>query len=394
MRAMTRLYLDHNATTPPLPQVVEAMGQCLARHWGNPSSTHAAGEEARTALGAARAALARLLGARDPRELLWTSGGTEAIQTAVLGVWRAARTTGRDTLVATEAEHAATLRALEAAAREGARVVLLPVDAQAQVDRRVLSAVLDARTALVSLILANNETGTLLEHAGLGAHVRASGALLHVDAVQALGRVPLDVRTLDADLVSVSAHKLHGPKGVGALWIRAGTRLEPLLAGSQEAGRRGGTENLPGIVGFGCAADAARLWLAGGGPAALAAVRDRFEATLQRRLPAVRFLCSAVPRLPNTSSVLVPGVDAELLLACLDAEGVCVSAGSACNAARRAPSPVLSAMGLAESEARRVVRVSFSRFQTEAEAEAAAGSLVEAVQALAGRPAGMPQNPS
>lgn len=394
MQPMTRLYLDHNATTPPLAEVVEAMRGALAEHWGNPSSIHAAGIEARAAIGAARAAVARLVGARDGRELLWTSGGTEAIQTAILGVWRAARRTGRDTLVASRAEHSAVLRALECAEREGARIVLLPVDDAARVEPGALREALDERTALVSLILANNETGTLLDGDGLAGMVHARGALLHLDAVQALGRVPLDVQALGADFVSVSAHKLHGPKGVGALWIRPGAAFEPLVPGSQEAGRRGGTENLPGIVGFARAADAARHWLAQGGMAGLAAVRDRFELELRRRVPGVQFLAQHARRLPNTSSVLLPGIDAELLLACLDAEGVCVSAGSACNATRRAPSPVLLAMGLPEADARCVVRVSFSRLQSETDALAAAERLAGAVHSLAPSLGRMPQNPS
>ena len=379
------LYLDHNATTPPSAAVVEAVRRSMQEAWGNPSSTHALGEAARAQLSTARAAIARLLGARDAREVLCTSGGTEAIQTAILGVWRAQRARGRTTILSTRAEHAATRRALDAAAQEGARVVWLPVDAHARVDGASLRAALSHDTALVTLLYANNETGTLLAEepaavAALSREVRAAGAVLHLDAVQALGRIPFSVVELDADCVSVSAHKLHGPKGVGALWLRPTTKelWEPLLAGSQEAGRRGGTENLPGIIGFGVAAEEARRWLEADGPRALAAVRAAFEERILERLPWAHIQAAHVARLPNTSSLTLPGVDAELLLALLDAEGVCISAGSACNARQRAPSPVLEAMGLSALEARCTVRVSFGRTQTVADAQAGADRIAAA----------------
>lgn len=379
------LYLDHNATTEPAPEVVAAMADCLAQCWGNPSSTHALGRAARERLESARARVAHLADAEDPREVLFTSGGTESIHAALLGAWRARRESGRDTILASEVEHAATRAALEAARREGARIVFVPVDGHARIERAALHERIDQRTALVSLILANNEVGTLLDVGDLGERCRAAGAALHLDAVQAFGRLPLSVRELGADLVSLSAHKLHGPKGVGALWVRRGARWRGATDGSQESGRRGGTENLPGIVGFGVAAQLARAFVCADGAKRLAAVRDAFEARLLELAPDAVFHARGAPRLPNTSSVRLPGLDAELLLAYLDAQGVHLSAGSACHAAARAPSPVLAAMGLAGAPAMETVRVSFGRRQALAEALSAAEALAQAGRDL-GRP--------
>jgi cysteine desulfurase len=381
------LYLDHNATTPPAPEVVAAMMECLAAGWGNPSSTHAPGRAARERLEVARARVAHLVDAEDPREVLFTSGGTESIQAAILGAWRARRTAHRDTIIASTVEHAATRAALEAARREGARIVLAPVDDQARLASEDVLRRVDGRTALVSLLLANNEVGTLLDLGDLGTRCRAAGALLHLDAVQAVGRVPLSVRALQADLVSLSAHKLHGPKGVGALWVRRGTAWQAATEGSQEAGRRGGTENLPGIVGFGVAAKLARDWLQADGWRRLAALRDEFETRLAALVPDVVVHARAAPRLPNTSSVRLPGLDAELLLGFLDAHGVHLSAGSACHATARAPSPVLAAMHLGDQATRETVRVSFGRMQDQPAARRAAEWLAQAAQEL-GRPVG------
>lgn len=372
------LYLDHNATTPPAAEVVAAMAECLAECWGNPSSPHALGRAAREGLETARARVAQLVEVADPREVLFTSGGTESIHAAILGAWRARRDAGRDTIVASSVEHAATRSALEAAQREGARIVLVPVDGAARVRRESVLEQLDARTALVTLLLANNEVGTLLELDDLGEQCRAAGATLHLDAVQALGRMPLSVRSLQADFVSLSAHKLHGPKGVGALWVRRGAPWQATLCGSQESGRRGGTENLPGIVGFGVAAQLAREWLQAEGRERLAAVRDEFEARLVALAPDAVIHAKLVPRLPNTSSVRLPGLDAEMLIAYLDANGVQLSAGSACHATARAPSPVLAAMQLDDAALRETVRVSFGRGQNAQEAHHAADAIVQA----------------
>lgn len=377
-RGWPALYLDHNATTQPAPAVIEAMAACLGEGWANPSSTHAPGRAARERLEVARARVAHLVDAADLREVVFTSGGTEAIHAAILGAWRARRELARDTILASSVEHAATRSALEAARREGARIVLAPVDAQARVQREAVLERIDERTVLVSLIHANNEVGTLLDLGDLGQRCRAAGVLLHLDAVQAVGRLPFSVRALQADLVSLSAHKLHGPKGVGALWVRRGAQWEPTTAGSQESGRRGGTENLPGIVGFGVAAQLARAWLQAEGWKDLAAVRDAFEARLLELVPDVVIHARSVPRLPNTSSVRLPGLDAELLLAYLDSQGVHLSAGSACHATARAPSPVLAAMQLGGAAGMETVRVSFGRGQDRADACRAAEALAQA----------------
>jgi cysteine desulfurase len=376
------IYLDHNATTPVLPAVRDAMLPWLGERCGNPSSAHPLGEEAADAVRAARGHVARLVGA-SPREIVFTSGGTEATNCALRAALRALP--ARAAVVTSAVEHSATLEPLAELEQQGVRVVRVPVDGEGRLDRAALEGAIDERVALVSLQTANNETGVLFDLAGVAARCRTAGALLHLDAVQCAGKVALDLRALGADYASLSAHKLHGPKGAGALFVRAGAPFAPLLRGGpQEDGRRAGTENVPGLAGFGRAAELAHEALRAGWAARCAELRDRLERNLLERLAGVRVHGASAPRLPNTTNLAFAGLDAEALLAHLGAAGLCASAGSACHAQARRPSHVLVAMGCSPAEASGSLRLSLGRTTTGAEVDAAADLVVEAVEALRG----------
>ncbi len=364
------LYADHHATTPVTPEVVEAMAPWQAFS-GNPSSAHVAGRLARRAVEEARAEVARAIGGR-PEEIVFTSGGTEADNLAVRGAALAAREADprRSAVLVTAAEHPAVREAARALALEGFEAVELPVDADGLPVPEALEARLDGRAALLSAILAGNETGVVNPGIPqLAARARASGVLAHTDAVQAVGKIPVDVAALGVDLLSLTAHKFGGPKGAGALWVRSGCRMAPLAAGGgQERGRRSGTENVAAIVGLGMAirlavarreSEAARLTL----------LRDRLESGLRATIPGLRLNGTALPgtvRLPTATSAVFPGVPGEVLVAALDLEGIAVSAGSACASGTTKPSAVLLATGLAPEEARRTLRFSFG-FTTRSE---------------------------
>ena len=360
MSALAVLYADHYATTPMDPEVLEAMRPWLTGLAGNPSSVHGPGRAARAAVERARQEVGALLHA-DPAGVVFTSGGTEADNLAVRGGARAARESdpGRREVLFTAAEHAAVREAALALAPEGFVPRELPVD-----DRGVPR---DARaagpaTALVSAILANNETGAVFEGLpAFAAAARAAGALVHTDAVQAAGKMPVDAAALGVDLLAITAHKFGGPKGAGALWVRPGVRVAALAAGGgQERGRRGGTENVPAIVGLGEAARLARGRLEEEA-ARLAALRDRLEAGLKAAVPGVLVNAAGGRRLPSATSAVFPGVESETLVAALDLEGIAVSAGSACHAGTTAPSRVLLALGLSPADAKATLRFSFGR---------------------------------
>lgn len=370
--------LDQNATTPVLPEVLAAMLPWLQGRSGNPSSSHPAGEEARDLVESARTDVARLVGARA-HEITFTSGGTEATNTAIRAAIAVNPT--RRAIVTSTIEHSATLEPLAELERAGFRVVRVGVDGEGRLDRTRLLASIDASVALVTLQSANNETGALADLAGVADACRAVGAMLHVDAVQSAGKTPLDLGSLGADFASLSAHKFHGPKGVGALYARAA--FEPLLRGGpQEGRRRAGTENVPGIAGFGRAASLARTALANGELERVRALRDDFEARLAREVGTVVFHARGADRLPNTSNVAFVGLDAEELLAAFGAAGLCASAGSACHAAARKPSHVLEAMGLSETQLRGAIRFSLGRTTTSADVERALEIVVESTTAL------------
>lgn len=375
------LYFDNNATTAPAREVLDAMWPCFVEHYGNPSSLHGAGEDAAQAVAAARAALARLVGAGSPARLCFTSGATESNVTALRSALRSQRERRR--VLASAVEHPAVLEPLAAARAEGFEVVTIGVDSDGRLDLAQLRAELDERAALVSVMAVNNETGVVHDLAAVAAEARSAGALLHVDAVQAAGKLAFSCEGLGADFVAFSAHKLHGPKGVGALYVRRGVELEPLLRGGpQEQERRGGTENVPGIVGFGKAATLAREWLESGGPQRLASLRDRLENELLRTIEGTHVHGRGAPRVCNTSNLRFDGISGEALVALASDDGLCVSTGAACSASRHRPSHVLLAMGLSPAEASSSVRLSLSRYTTEAEVERALEVLSNAVRRL------------
>ena len=382
---MTRIYLDHNATTPVAPPVADAMTSALRTVFGNPSSVHAYGQEAKTALDEARSAVARLIGA-EPTEIVLTSGGSESDNLAIRGVAEAAP--GRRHLVAGAIEHEAVLRTLKALDGKGRPATLVGVDERGVITADRLAEALTDETALVSVMHANNEIGTIQPVAELAALARERGALVHTDAVQSVGKVPVDVRDLGVDLLSLSGHKFNGPKGAGALWIRRGTRLHAQLTGGrQERSRRAGTENLPAIVGLGAAA---RRLLAAHGKGAddVTALRDRLEAGILAEVPGTAVNGGTGPRVGNTSNISFHGVEAESLLIALDLEGIAVSTGSACSSGTLEPSHVLRAMGLSPHRTQSSIRFSLGLGNTAAEVDRVVEvlpRLVDRLRALTGR---------
>jgi len=347
------VYLDHNATSPCRPRVVRAMA-AAARMVGNPSSIHRFGQEARAAVDAARRAVCAVVGGPSG-DLVFTGSGTESVHLGIVGAGEAAP--GGRRLVISAVEHAAGRDAAGVLAARGWDVVWIPPDENGRIDPGAVKAALDPVPALVSVMHANNETGVVQPVAEIAALCRERGALFHVDAVQSVGKIPVLAETWGADLVSVAAHKMGGPAGVGALWKRRETPLLAVVPGSQEGGRRGGTHALPAIVGFGAAArDAA----AGMEERALriTALREGFEARVARMLPEARVTGEGAPRLPNTTHLTFdPACGADLVVA-LDLEGFAVSSGSACRAGSAEPSPVLLAMGIDAARARTAIRVS------------------------------------
>jgi cysteine desulfurase len=362
-----RIYLDHNATTPLRPEVVAAMGEALRSCFGNPSSTHAEGAAARAALERARGEVASLLGVA-PGEVTFTAGATEANNTALFGAL-AARPERRH-VVSTTIEHPSVEEPLRALEQRGVRVTRAPVDRDGRVDLEALSASIDEDTALVAVILANNETGVVQDVAKIAQAAHARGAWLHVDATQAVGKIPVDAVALGADLLACSAHKLNGPKGTGCLAVRKYVALPPyLLGGGQERRRRGGTENVPGCVGFGVACALTRAELPQR-ERRLAALRDRLAAGVEAGVPRVRRNGDARFVLPNTLNVEFEDTAGEVLLEALDGEGVAVSAGAACHSGSIEPSAVLLAMGRTPAQARGSLRFSVGPSTSEGEVDA------------------------
>ncbi len=386
---MTRIYLDHNATTPPHPAVVERMMTALADDFGNPSSVHHFGQRAKAAIDEARSATAALIGA-DPGEVVFTSGGTESDNFAIRGVAEALEPTGRRHLVASSIEHEAVLNTLKALARRGWTTTLLPVDQTGIVSPDALAAALTDQTAIVSVMHANNEIGTIQPVADLARIARARGALFHTDAVQSAGKIPVDVRTLGVDLLSISAHKFYGPKGVGALWIRRGVRLQPpITGGKQERSRRAGTENVAAIVGLGVAAEVARAKMTAEA-ARLAGLRDHLEEGILAAVSGTAVNGARSPRVANTSNISFDRVEAESLLIALDLAGIAVSTGSACSSGTLEPSHVLKAMGLPPHRTQNSIRFSLGTANTEADVErtiAVLPGIVEKLRSLTRAPA-------
>jgi len=384
-----RIYLDHNATTPLLPAVIERMMAVLRDEFGNPSSVHHFGQQAKALLDDARSEVANLIGA-EPSEVLFTSGGTEADNIAIRGAAEALETTGRRHLVASAIEHEAVLNTLKALAKRGWRTTLLTVDQSGIASPAALREALAEDTAVVSVMHANNEIGTIQPIAELARLAHERGALFHTDAVQSAGKIAVDVKALGVDLLSMSAHKFYGPKGVGALWIRRGLRVMPILTGGrQERSRRAGTENVAGIVGMGVAARTASGKMEDEGRR-LSALRDRLEAGILRSVPGTAVNGSASARVPNTTNISFDRTEAESLLIALDLQGVAVSTGSACSSGTLEPSHVLKAMGFNAHRTQNSIRFSLGAANTEAEIVRVIGVLpgiVEKLRSLTRAPA-------
>jgi len=359
-----RIYLDHNATTPVDPVAAEAMKRALQDLFGNASSLHYYGQQAKAAIDAARSAVALLVGA-EPSEVIFTSGGTEADSLAIRGAAEALEPTGRRHLITSGIEHEAVLNTFKALAKRGWRTTVLPLDASGVVSPDRLRDAITDDTALVAIMHANNEIGTIQPVAELAAIAHSHGALFHTDAVQSAGKIPVSVRGLGVDLLALSAHKFYGPKGIGALWSKRGVRLSPLLSGGkQERNRRAGTENVPGIIGMGAAAQRALMKMDVEG-ARLAALRDRLEMGIVSAVPNTDVNGSRDARVPNTTNISFDRIEAESLLIALDLEGVAVSTGSACSSGTLEPSHVLKAMGLSSHRAQNSIRFSLGASSTD-----------------------------
>jgi cysteine desulfurase len=353
---MRNAYFDNNATTPALPQVVEAMMRHFAEGFGNPSSAYGRGRDARAAVETARGSVARLLGA-SPSEVVFTSGGTEGDNNAILGLCGVG-----DHVITSAIEHDAVLNSCRQLERLGAQVTRLPADSTGRVDPDAVRRALQPNTKLISLMMANNETGVLQPVEEVGSIAAEAGIRFHTDAVQAAGKVPIVVDRIGCDLLCISAHKIHGPQGVGALYIRRGTPLKPLIyGGPQERGHRAGTENLPGIVGLGLAAEAAMAGLVNGTMDRIRSWRDHLETMLRVAIDAIEINGGKAPRVGNTTSLFIDSVLAEAVVVALDRIGISVSAGSACSAGSHAPSHVLMAMGLGASRASSTIRISIGK---------------------------------
>ncbi|MCM2474622.1 cysteine desulfurase NifS [Rhizobium sp. CG5] len=361
---MDAVYLDNNATTRVAPAVVDAMLPFFGDQFGNPSSRHAFGSGVSGALKAARRQVQALIGAEHDHEVIFTSGGTESNSTAILSALETMP--GRNEIITTAVEHPAILAlCAHLEQQRGIRVHRIPVDGLGRLDIGAYRAALSNRVAIASVMWANNETGTLFPVAELAEYARQAGVLFHTDAVQAVGKVPIDLRSTAIDMLSLSGHKLHGPKGIGVLYVRRGTPFCPLLrGGQQERGRRAGTENTPAIVGLGKAAELAlgHLGEMGG---RVRFLRDRLEGALLQRIPDARVTGDLDRRMPNTAHMTFADVDAEGIVALLDRQGIACSTGSACASGSMQPSHVLLAMGFSASASHGALRFSLSRDSTE-----------------------------
>ena len=355
-----RSYFDHNATTPPDPAVIEAVARALAEDFGNASSVHHFGQRAKALLDEARSAVAELIGA-EPAEVVFTSGGTEADNMALRGAAEAAEATGapgRRHIITSSIEHEAVLNTVKALGKRGWTATLLPVDATGIVSPSSLAAAMTRETAIVSVMHANNEIGTVQPIADLAAIAHEHGALFHTDAVQSVAKIPVDVRALGIDMLALSAHKFNGPKGAGALWVRRGVRLvSTMTGGKHERNRRGGTENVPGIAGMGVAARLGRRKLTDAA-VRIGSLRDRLERGILGTVAGTVVNGATDHRVPNTTNISFDGVEAESLLIALDLEGFAVSTGSACSSGTLEPSHVLRAMGLPSHRTQNSIRFS------------------------------------
>jgi len=373
---MRRVYCDANATTPLLPEVMEAMRPYWMEDFGNASSIHLQGQKARRAVDNSRETLARFFHCRDA-EVVFNSGGTEGDNTAIFGLLRPG-----DHFVTTSIEHSAVLRAADRVAERGVEVTFVEPRANGLIDPEEIRRAIRPATRLVSVMLANNETGALQPVEEIGKIAADTGAFFHIDAVQGAGKIAFDVRRFGCHLCSISAHKVHGPKGMGAMYVRRGTPLEPLIiGGSHERRQRAGTENVPGIVGIGKAVEVAMESLDDGAMERVERLRDRMEAGLLA-LPGTRVNGAGVPRVANTTNIHFDQVEGEALVIALDLKGVAVSGGSACHSGSTEPSHVLMAMGLDKNAARASLRFSLLKTATDEDVDYVLRVVPEAVEHL------------
>ncbi len=369
------VYLDHAATTPVRREVLEAMMPWFSTRFGNPSSVHRLGREARVALDEARERVAATLGAHHD-EVCFTSCGTEGDNFAVIGAWRAARASGRNAVLSTPIEHKAVLAACHQVAREGGEERFAPVSCDGVVDLDAFTQSCNTTLAVASVMWVNNEIGVVQDIPTLTERAKAAGALMHTDAVQAFGKIAFDMRTLPVDLLAISGHKIGAPKGIGALFIRRGVQLEPLLhGGSQDRGRRPGTENLPYAVGLAVACELA-VQEREADVAHLLALRERLEARVRDAMPDVIIHGANAPRAPHVTNLSIPGTDAETLLMALDLRGIQASGGSACQSGSVGMSHVLQAMKVAPEIASGALRLSLGALSTEENVDRAADVLI------------------
>ncbi len=376
---MPSVYLDNNATTPLLPEVFEAMRPYFFDWFGNASSLYERGQRARAAVEAARRTVADLLGA-SPAEIVFNSGGTEGDNQAIFGL-----ISPGDHIITSAIEHHAVLSACKRLEALGAAVTYLPVDGRGQVNPKDVRAALRQSTRLISVMMANNETGVVQPLEEIGQIAAEADVWFHTDAVQVAGKLPIEVARIRCDLLTISGHKLNGPQGIGAIYVRRGTPMQPLiLGGAQEHNKRAGTENLPGIVGLGKAAEIASNWLANGGTDRMAELRDSFERAVHEQLECIQVLGLGSPRTPNTSEISFEGISGASLTVALDGRGISVSTGSACASSFGHPPYVLMAMGLKRSQAQAAVRFSLGKQTTKEDIDYVLGCLSDEVVRLRG----------
>ena len=374
---MRRIYFDNNATTPVLPEVLEAMQRYYAEYFGNASSIHHHGQETRAAVERARESVAALLDCRAS-EIVFTSGGTEADNLAIFGLVQPG-----DHVISSTVEHHAVLNSCKHLESLGCGVTYVPVDGRGVVDPDDVRRAIRPATKLITIMMANNETGVLQSVQEIAKVAAEADVYFHTDAVQAAGKVPISVREIACDLLSISAHKMHGPQGVGALYVRKGTKLRPMLyGGSHERSRRAGTENVPGIVGLGKAAEIAKQALTRGDAREIAAMRQRIEDTILAEVEATGVNGAGAPRVPNTTNIYFDYIEGEALVIALDLKGMAVSTGAACSSGAIEPSHVLTAMGMPAERARASLRFSLGKQNTADEVDFALSLIPQSVARL------------
>ena len=374
---MQRVYLDNNASTPVLPEVFEAMRPYYLERFGNASSIHHYGQHARAAVERARNSVAALLNAR-PAEIVFTSGGTESDNLAIFGLVKAG-----DHVITSTIEHSAVTNSCKRLEQMGIEVTYVPVNHPGQVDPDDVRKAIRTNTRLITIMLANNETGVVQPVEEIGKIALEADVFFHTDAVQAAGKIPIDVQKIQCDALSISGHKIHAPQGTGALFIKKGTLIQPLIyGGSHERQRRAGTENLPGIVGIGTAAEISKFWLAHDGPAEMAALRDRLQNAILESVESTGVNGLGAPRVSNTTSIYFDHVEGEALVIALDLKGLSVSSGAACSSGAIEPSHVLLAMGLSHERARGSLRFSLGKQTTSGDIDFAIQVIPETVARL------------